>query len=47
MRIKLGSLFLGAILVTIGSAMIYHPLGFVVPGIFLMVAALKPTKKAE
>ena len=47
MRIKIGSLVLGAVLVTAGSALIYHPLGFIVSGLMLMLAALKPQKKAE
>jgi hypothetical protein len=37
-RFTLGSIVLGAVLIDAGAALIFHPLGFIVAGCFLLVA---------
>jgi len=43
-RFTVGSLVLGAALVDTGAALIYHPLGFVVAGLFLLTAGVLAAK---
>jgi hypothetical protein len=44
-RFAVGSLFLGAALTVTGFALIYHPLGFIVAGLFLLSAAFAKRSK--
>jgi hypothetical protein len=43
-RFTLLSLVLGAALIDAGSALIYHPLGLIVAGAFLLVAGIISVK---
>jgi hypothetical protein len=43
-RFTLLSLTLGAVLVDVGAALIYHPLGFIVAGAFLFVTGVLSIK---
>jgi len=43
-RFALGSLFSGAAFIVTGSALIFHPLGFLVAGVFLFSAGLLATR---
>ena len=43
-RFTLYSIGLGAALITTGAALIYHPLGFVVSGVFLFSAGVLAAK---
>jgi hypothetical protein len=43
-RFTLYSIGLGAALVTTGAALIYHPLGFVVSGVFVLTAGILSAK---
>ena len=43
-RFVLSSLVLGATLIVTGSALIFHPLGFIVSGAFLLSAAFAASK---
>jgi hypothetical protein len=43
-RFTLLSIGIGAVLIVIGSALIYHPLGFIVAGGFLFAAGVLSIK---
>jgi hypothetical protein len=43
-RFTLISIALGAALIDVGAALIYHPLGFVVAGTFLLTAGILSSK---
>ena len=43
-RFVVGSYALGAVLLTTGFFLMYHPLGFVASGTFLLLAAITASK---
>jgi len=45
-RFALLSLAIGAASIVVGSALIFHPLGFIVGGTFLLFAGLSASKRS-
>lgn len=46
-KFTLPSIWVGAVLIDIGSALIYRPLGFIVAGAFLLVAGVISATKGK